>query len=149
MIESNLAVKADPLPHAEACEAATCQWEGCLRRRYRLVDMLGGGRLWLCRVHAASAVKASAAARAARNAARIQRTATTQAAPSPEAVRRAVKPEPSPEAVRPPVNPEPSPAADPIHARTPEDEARGAGMEPWLIAAVLTVILVALLSLGP
>ena len=120
MIDGNLAVKADAIPAAEPCEGATCQWpSGCWRGRYRLVAMPAGGRLWLCRSHAASLVKASAAVLATRNrrakhrlsrdearavlrSTRGRSVAVTkesipaQAAPSTAAVRPALKPEPSP-----------------------------------------------------
>ena len=158
MIDGNLAVKADAIPAAEPCEGATCQWpSGCGRGRYRLVAMPDGGRLWLCRSHAASLVKASAAVLATRNrrakhrpsrngarAARAERTAPTQATPSaaePDALtgtraelrdtrRRSVAE--TKESI--PAQAAPSTAA--VRPAVKPEPARAPGVLSWLAAAV-------------
>ena len=158
MIDGNLAVKADAIPAAEPCVGATCQWPaGCKHGRYRLVAMPGGGRRWLCRVHAASVVKASAAVLAARNrrarlrpsrdwarAARAERTAPAQAAPSapePDALtgaraelrdrrRRSVA------VTKESVPAQAAPSTAPVRPAVKPEPARAPGGLSWLAAAV-------------
>ena len=167
MIDGNLAVKADAIPAAEPCEGATCQWPaGCKHGRYRLVAMPDGGRLWLCRVHAASVVKASAAVLATRNrrarlrpsrnwarAARAERTAPTQAAPSaaePDALtgaraelgdtrRRSVA------VTKESVPAQAAPSTPPVRPAVRPEPARGPGVLSWLAAAVWELVFEAVL----